>query len=57
LSPLASSLYLNVRTVLSLVFGDLIQIFGYPQHRYPSSCNWGVSILYFAPVKQPYAAQ
>jgi hypothetical protein len=30
LSPLASSLYLNVHTVLSLVFGDLIGIFGYP---------------------------
>jgi hypothetical protein len=31
LSPLASLLYLNVPTVLSVVFGDPIRIFGYPQ--------------------------
>jgi hypothetical protein len=31
LSPLASLMYLNVSTVLSLVFGDSIRIFGYPQ--------------------------
>jgi hypothetical protein len=30
LSPLASLLYLNVLTVLSLVFGDLFRVFGYP---------------------------
>jgi hypothetical protein len=32
LSPLASSEYLNVLAFLSLVFGDLIRNFGYPQH-------------------------
>jgi hypothetical protein len=30
LSPITSSVFLNVRTFLSLVFEDLIQIFGYP---------------------------
>jgi hypothetical protein len=36
LSPFASLLYLNVLTVLSLVFGDLFRIFGYPPTLVPT---------------------
>jgi hypothetical protein len=46
LSPITSLLCLNVPTVLSLVFGDLIRIFEYPQHLVPHFSHLDLFITY-----------